>query len=251
MPAWRPTAAAPPAPQAPAPAPPEWATLLAAGGQYVARWWKWLKHVSPDAAHDMRNPAFGGSTSCERGGAALCLAGWLAGGGGAATACYSAQWQPCAAGSGRSSAASLQTCMQPTPPANYPPPACAAIFTVCVNDMVQEDVDLVRGLLFVLCCFASRLAHGAGRGCAVLLRRARGGRACRATRLRSQPRESNRSVLPPALPGGGGVWDQRRPPLLGQLLRAAPPLDGAPRPQAAGLQVQVRRCFFKFGASHS
>lgn len=103
------------------------------GGSYVARWWQWLQGVSPDAKHDLRNPAFGGSTSGGR--AQLQLQLRTGRGSGARVCCRGggvAAWQ---AGGGGS-----LTRMHACP---HTHPTTPGIFTVCINDMVQKDVDLV------------------------------------------------------------------------------------------------------------
>lgn len=124
----------------------------AAGGPYVARWFNWLLNVSPNEAlplgHTLKNPAFGGSTSGARQAGAAQQAGRFA--------------RPFAAAC---SAAHLTRCtLNALCVVDVSNPTGAGIFTICVNDMVQEDVDLVivEASRFILAFGGLRRARLAG-----------------------------------------------------------------------------------------
>lgn len=182
-----------------------------AGGPYQTRWQEFLKKVSPDAKHTLKNPAFGGSTSGQ----------------GASAAGRDRAMIVVAAAAERQEhdvtllAAKLGSL-------NLPcwPPSGAGIFTVCVNDMVQEDADLVvigGGAGVEACVAGSGLGYTAIRGW-----HPRGG--------------GNRLGIASCMCLGPccRVQHQRRPRHGGKLQGAAAPGHGAHGPQAADAQKQAR-----------
>lgn len=118
----------------------------AAHGQPVMnRIWNWILEVSPQAQanHTLKHGAFGGSTSGQSASQQHAAQSFQlparhrGHAGGAALATWPCLAQPPCA---------LRARARLTCPPVFPPPCCthtAAIFTVCVNDMVQPDVDLV------------------------------------------------------------------------------------------------------------